>query len=345
MGNGSSSPTKGKTPLPTTQNPAVKSPVSLVNKSDAKSSFNLKAANCCNKALGGHKHSVEFFIVFLIVLLFILGLIFATPVEEYDLAGLPPPPIWSRGIARPAKILNTTVTDSFAFLKTAGFTPSSILDVGAFSGDWSRAAEKMFPEAEIFLIEASEDRRDDLMKTGLSYMIATAGAKPETIEFYDIPGKKANSRFKELSEDYVSDSPVKKVTYPVDMLMEGLPAVSMMKIDTQGSELKVIEGAGNVLKDVEVLYITVPLMRIHKGAPLALEILSVCKELGFELINYVDGDARGVMDALVHVDLTLAKKHSPIFSKISEGIILHDEILKLTHSKAAIEAVEEDRSD
>jgi hypothetical protein len=86
-------------------------------------------------------------------------------------------------------------------------------------------------------------------------------------------------------------------------------------------------------------------MRIHKGAPLALEILSVCKELGFELINYVDGDARGVMDALVHVDLTLAKKHSPIFSKISEGIILHDEILKLTHSKAAIEAEEEDRSD
>ena len=112
----------------------------------------------------------------------------------------------------------------------------------------------MFPEAEIFLIEASEDRRDDLMKTGLSYMIATAGAKPETIEFYDIPGKKANSRFKELSEDYVSDTPVKKVTYPVDMLMEGLPAVSMMKIDTQGSELKVIEGAGNVLKDVEVCH-------------------------------------------------------------------------------------------
>ena len=76
--------------------------------------------------------------------------------------------------------------------------------------------------------------------------------------------------------------PVKKISYPVDMLMEGLPEITMMKIDTQGSELEVLKGASHVLKDVEVLYITVPLMRIHRGAPLALEILSYCKEKGFE---------------------------------------------------------------
>ena len=70
--------------------------------------------------------------------------------------------------------------------------------------------------------------------------------------------------------------PVKKISYPVDMLMEGLPEITMMKIDTQGSELEVLKGASHVLKDVEVLYITVPLMRIHRGAPLALEILSYC---------------------------------------------------------------------
>ena len=83
-------------------------------------------------------------------------------------------------------------------------------------------------------------------------MIATAGSRPETIDYFDIPGKKANSRYKELTEDFVSDTPVKKVTYPVDMLMEGLPSVTMMKIDTQGSELDVLKGAQNVLKDVEV---------------------------------------------------------------------------------------------
>ena len=52
--------------------------------------------------------------------------------------------------------------------------------------------------------------------------------------------------------DYTNDIPVKKVTYPVDMLMEGLPEISMMKIDTQGSELEVLKGANKVLKEVEV---------------------------------------------------------------------------------------------
>lgn len=332
MGTSYSTPAaKGK--LPPAAAPVVaKSPIPI-NKADNKSTFNLKSGPCevAKKFVNSSKHTVEFVIVFFIVLLFVLGLFFANPNDEesyYDLGKFPPPPIWSRGIARPMKVVNSTVTDSFALLKNVGFVPTTILDVGAFAGDWARAAEKIYPEAEIFLIESSEDRREDLMKTGLSYMIATAGSKPESVEFYDIPGKKANSRFKEQTEDFLADTPVTKITYPLDMLMEGMPAVSLMKIDTQGSELEVLKGASRILKDVEVIYITIPLMRIHKGAPLALEILAFCKDKGFELLNYVDGDARGQFDALVHIDLTLAKTDSPLFSKISEGIILHEEILK-----------------
>jgi len=335
---------KGKV-APTSPVPvaAAKSPVKPGdNKDAAKTSFNLKnpgtIIEAIKRLLNSSKHTVEFVVVFFIVSLFMLGLFFATPPADtyYDLKNLPAPPVWSRGIARPANIQNSTITDSFALLRNVGFNPTAILDVGAFSGDWSRAAEKLFPEAEIFLIESSESRREDLMKTGLSYMIATVGSKPENVDFYDIPGKKANSRFREQTEDFMSDTPMKKVTYPLDLLMEGMPAISLMKIDTQGSELEVLQGASKVLKDVEVLYITVPLMRIHKGSPLALEILSFCKESGFELLNYVDGDARGPLDALVHVDLTLAKTSSPLFSSISEGIVLQEEILKQAD-------VEEDR--
>jgi len=331
---------KGVTAAPPVPAPTAKTPIKPDNKADASKTYNLKSNiyDTLKKYLSSSKHAVEFVIVFFIVSLFVLGLFFANPSDEfYDLSKFPPPPVWSRGIARPIKVANSTLTDSFALLKSVGFSPTAILDVGAFAGDWARAAEKIYPEAEIFLIESSEDRREDLMKTGMSYMIATVGAKPETIEFYDIPGKKANSRFREQTEDFINDSPVKKVTYPLDLLMEGMPAISLMKIDVQGSELQVLKGAKSILKDVEVIYITVPLMRIHRGAPLALEILSFCKEHGFELLNYVDGDARGSLDALVHVDLTLAKTDSPLFSKISEGIILHEEILKQA------EETEEDR--
>lgn len=345
MGTTTSSPAKKEIMIKSPQQiPSTKSSPSSVNKAEASRTFNLKAstlfsASAARLSASAGKYTIEFVIVFFIVALFIIGLIFASPVDEFDLGDLPPPPIWSRGIARPANVVNSTVTDSFALLKSVGFNPSSILDVGAFSGEFSRAAEKWFPEAEIFLIESCEDRRDDLMKTGLSYMIATVGSKPEKVDFYELSNKKANSRFKEMTEDYINENPVRKVSYPVDMLMEGLPEISMMKIDTQGSELEVLKGAIRVLKDVEVLYITVPLMRIHRGAPLALQILSYCKEIGFELLNYVDGDARGDLDALVHVDLTLAKVDSPLFSKISEGIVIPE-----ATKPSPDEGEEEDRS-
>ena len=203
MGTTASSPAKKDAAAKSPQIPSVKTPPSSVSKAEASRTFNLKASfksSAARFSAGVGKYTMEFAIVFFIVSLFIIGLIFASPADEFDLGDLPPPPIWSRGIARQANVVNSTVTDSFALLKAVGFNPSSILDVGAYSGEFSRAAEKWFPEAEIFLIESSEDRRDDLMKTGLSYMIATAGSKPEKVEYYELPGKKANSRFKEMTE-------------------------------------------------------------------------------------------------------------------------------------------------
>ena len=202
MGTTASSPAK-KDAMKSPQIQPIKTPPSSVSKAEASRTFNLKAsvkASAARFSAGVGKYTMEFAIVFFIVSLFIMGLIFASPADEFDLGNLPPPPIWSRGIARQSNVVNSTVTDSFALLKSVGFSPSSILDVGAFSGEFSRAAEKWFPEAEIFLIESSEDRRDDLMKTGLSYMIATAGSKPEKVEYFELPGKKANSRFKEMTE-------------------------------------------------------------------------------------------------------------------------------------------------
>ena len=206
MGTTASSPAKKevsiKSPQPVT---STKSSPASVNKAEASRTFNLKASNlfsasAARLSASAGKYTIEFVVVFFIVALFIIGLIFASPTDEFDLGNLPPPPIWSRGIARPANVVNSTVTDSFTLLKSVGFNPSSILDVGAYSGEFSRAAEKWFPEAEIFLIESSEDRRDDLMKTGLSYMIATVGSKPEKVDFHELPGKKANSRYKEMTE-------------------------------------------------------------------------------------------------------------------------------------------------
>jgi hypothetical protein len=121
------------------------------------------------------------------------------------------------------------------------------------------------------------------------------------------------------------DERKKQNTYPLDMLMENMPAVQLLKLDVQGSEILVLKGAKVLLRSVEVLFITVSLMKLHKNAPLALEVLTYCRSLGFELINYVGGDMKGNYGALATIELTLLKHNSPLFDKVSEGITLPDE--------------------
>ena len=83
--------------------------------------------------------------------------------------------------------------------------------------------------------------------------------------------------------DYTNDIPVKKVTYPVDMLMEGLPEISMMKIDTQGSELEVLKGANKVLKAVEVS-IAIALILLYEFI-YSPKRKQTCKNVNFTCMN------------------------------------------------------------
>jgi hypothetical protein len=57
-------------------------------------------------------------------------------------------------------------------LKNVGFAPSTIYDIGAFHGDWTKDARQVFPSAKYFLFEANADNKPALDATGEKYFMA-----------------------------------------------------------------------------------------------------------------------------------------------------------------------------
>jgi FkbM family methyltransferase len=80
--------------------------------------------------------------------------------------------------------------------------------------------------------------------------------------------------------------PARRLDGVLDDLLaaDGAPAdpAIFLKIDTQGSELDVLAGAGDVLDRVAALQAELPLKAVYEGVPPLWEMLPRLRELGFE---------------------------------------------------------------
>lgn len=61
--------------------------------------------------------------------------------------------------------------------EVGGWKPTGIIDIGAHEADWSRGAQKVFPDAKYLLLEGDSDLEPRLKAFGKPYEIAIVGAR------------------------------------------------------------------------------------------------------------------------------------------------------------------------
>src|SRR5947209_9896330 len=54
-------------------------------------------------------------------------------------------------------------------IRSLGFRPRQIIDVGAYVGGWARMAKSIFPEAEVLMIEAQHGKEAELRRVCAEY--------------------------------------------------------------------------------------------------------------------------------------------------------------------------------
>jgi FkbM family methyltransferase len=216
-----------------------------------------------------------------------------------------------------------THANALARLRSLGFVPAVIYDIGAYRGGWTRAAAEAFPAAQFVLFEANRDHAGELAASGRRHLIVALGGEDGGARAFHVPRAgdvTGASLYVENTSHYAAPNlQVREVaTVRLDTLVarETLPAPDLVKIDVQGAELEVLAGASATLAGTSALIVEVSLVDYNRRAPLMAEVVAALDRIGFRCVDLCE--VHRTPDRFVlQLDLLFARQ--PLFAKYGEA--------------------------
>jgi|688.fasta_scaffold01230_17 FkbM family methyltransferase len=206
-------------------------------------------------------------------------------------------------------------------LRSKGFLPRVIYDIGANGGQWSMHIREIFPNAEFYLFEANEYFRPYLEKTGMTFIFALLGDKNQPVTFF-ARDKTGDSIFREQTKFY-SDSVCEKRELQMVKLTDivkhhALPLPDLIKLDVQGAEKLIIQGGIDIVSHAEAIILECKILEYNKGAPFFYEVMTLMEGLGYTLSDLLECHYLPSGE-LNEIDCLFIKKDSKL---IKRGILI-----------------------
>jgi FkbM family methyltransferase len=193
-------------------------------------------------------------------------------------------------IARKYNLIS--VNSGLYYLKSLGYNPISIIDVGAFEGYWSKSASKIFTSSKFYLFEPQSDKSNIINKnmygTNLNLSNQLLGALDnELVSFYKMGT--GSSYYPENTDAERIEISLKTLTLDTFVSSNKIELNnSILKLDTQGSELDILKGAKSSLKEIDFILIELSLVNYNFNAPSYLEILNYLEKEDFVLFDILE---------------------------------------------------------
>ena len=173
------------------------------------------------------------------------------------------------------------------------FYPYRVLDIGANIGQFHIECKNAFPNSYIFSIEASDKCEPYLKQITDNYYIGLLTKDNSEYDFYsrkNDPICTGNSIYKELTQFYSYDqlNIIKKKGIKLDNLFENDSEFDLIKIDTQGSELDIIEGGIELCSKAKGILLEVSLTQYNENSPLYNEVIDYMNNIGFIRTEILD---------------------------------------------------------
>jgi FkbM family methyltransferase len=234
----------------------------------------------------------------------------------------------------PHKMSRLTDTDRerFRHLRKLGLELSHFFDVGASTGRWSSRVAQDFPHGRFNLFEPlidySTDYRSKMETTlarhpGFRLHKVALGEECRRATMFLYPGNLVGSTALPLGAKPPDAERIEVDMVTIDYVIEEfrLPLPQVIKMDTQGCELSILQGGTRTLPQVDVLLLECWLTRAYgPTTPLLLEVAEWLREFDFHLWDLGNAwrDPAGVLVAQDCLFLNARTKVSRLRDEIRE---------------------------
>ena len=175
-----------------------------------------------------------------------------------------------------------------------------VLDVGANIGQYAKSLRKLNYAGKIISFEPLNQPYEQLVRNSQNdplWEIAprmAIGDKDAEIEI-NVSANSYSSSIRKILEAHINNAPASKYVGKESVAMAKLDSIGdtfvsgyesvFLKIDTQGYESNVIEGAMNFLKKVKGMQIELSLVPLYEEQALFVDLLDKIYSLGYELYD------------------------------------------------------------
>ena len=176
----------------------------------------------------------------------------------------------------------------FTAYKQLGYFPNSILDIGAYEGEWTKMIRKIYPQAVNTMVEANKDKKEILEKVGNTYIAVLGPREGQEINYFKCKNgvPTGNGIYKENTE--YTFEPEKRICTTLDTLFDEGDRFDLIKMDVQGAELDILKGGMRTIKKAECLLLEMQMKEYNIGAPMAQDVIIYLADHGFEFIDIFD---------------------------------------------------------
>jgi FkbM family methyltransferase len=206
----------------------------------------------------------------------------------------------------------------FKVLKDLDYNPKLVIDIGAHKGDWSRGAQSIFSDSYFILIEPQTDliNEDDyFVRSEKVHVFHEAIGDFDGLAYLNHHQRRDSfyiTRNRSNKEDLVFDK-VKISTLDsfVDKELAHFPKADVLKIDAEGLDMKVLIGAEQTLKHIELVFVEAGINN-QRFQNSALEVINKMKNYDFRLIDITDLNRPFDIKFLWNVELAFCKSKGEI---------------------------------
>lgn len=173
--------------------------------------------------------------------------------------------------------LTPRISGEAFFLKTlfrSRYTPRVVFDVGAHKGHYARMVRRLSPDAQVYAFEPHPATFKILQECAREYRftafplgISDTKGKLTLYDHADRDGSSHASFYKTVIEELHGHRAVQhqvEVTTLDDFAAtHGVERIDLLKIDTEGNELRVLQGAGDLLRAGKIEWIQFEFNETH----------------------------------------------------------------------------------